>query len=84
VSDELETDPAAPIDPNCAAIRSMVWTVLDGECTARVCENILDHFDECVDCFTYFRLEARVKLLIGTKCGGDKAPKRLGRRRLRE
>ena len=84
MSDEHEFDPAAPIDPNCAAVRSKVWTLLDGECTAEVCETILHHFDECPGCLSYFRLEARIKLLISTKCGGDKPPKRLGRRRLCE
>lgn len=38
MSDEHEIDPAAPIDPNSAAVRSKVWTLLDGECTAEVCE----------------------------------------------
>lgn len=80
MNDEHEPDPTAPIDPNCAGVRTMVWTLLDGECTAQACEKILDHFDECVNCFSYFRLEARIKLLIATKCGGDRAPKRLWRR----
>jgi mycothiol system anti-sigma-R factor len=84
VSDEHGTDPVETIDPSCAAVGSKVWTLLDGECTAEVSETILHHFDEYPDCLSYFRLEARIKLLISTKCVGDKAPKRLGRRRLCE
>jgi mycothiol system anti-sigma-R factor len=84
VTDECETGPVVPTDPRCAVVQAKVWPLLDGMFSALACEPILRHFDECPSCMCYFKHEARIKLLIATKCGGDKVPRQLGRRRLRE
>jgi len=59
-----------------------VWTLLDGECTPDTRDRLRRHLEECPACLRYYGLEERVKRLIATKCGGEKAPERL-RQRLR-
>jgi mycothiol system anti-sigma-R factor len=73
---ERETRPAESVPPRCAVFLERLWLLIDGECPARMCESLLRHLDECPDCMSRFRLEARIKRLIATKCGGDKRPKR--------
>jgi mycothiol system anti-sigma-R factor len=64
----------------CAAVIAEVWTFLDGECTPETHQRLCKHLKACSSCRSYYQLEARIKCLIATKCGGDKAPKRLGGR----
>ena len=71
-----------PEHPECAAVIAEVWTLLDGECTAETRDKLRQHLDECPACLRHYGVEDRVKRLIATKCGGEKAPDRL-RERLR-
>lgn len=73
---DREPSPAGQLPPRCAAFVDDLWTLIDGECPAQMCESLMQHLDECPDCMSRFRLEARIKRLIATKCGGDKRPKR--------
>jgi hypothetical protein len=43
----------------CVTVLVDVWTFLDGECAT---------------CLRHYAVEGRIKNLIATKCGGDKAP----------
>lgn len=72
VSDEQWTDPVAPIDPKCAAVRAEVWSLLDGDCTAELREVLLHHVDKCPRCMGYFRIETRINRSSRPKCCGDK------------
>ena len=63
-------------DPACAVVLARLWTLIDGECPSAICEALLRHLDDCERCMGQFSRDARLKLLIATKCGGDRAPKR--------
>ena len=85
MSDERWTPPVGPIDPDhpeCASVIAEVWTLLDGECTAATREKLRHHLDECPACLRHYGVEERIKLMIATKCRGEKAPEAL-RQRLR-
>jgi anti-sigma factor (TIGR02949 family) len=66
----------------CAQVIAEVWTLLDGECTAEMREQLRIHLEACPGCFQHYGLEERIKALVATKCSGDKAPDGL-RERLR-
>ena len=69
-------------DVGCAEVIAEVWTLLDGECTAETRERLRQHLEACPGCFQHYGLEERIKALIATKCGGERAPEGL-RERLR-
>jgi anti-sigma factor (TIGR02949 family) len=79
-------DPAAGADARmkaeCAEVIAEVWTLLDGECTAESRERLRKHLEECPPCLQFYGLEERIKVLIASKCRGEKAPEGL-RERLR-
>jgi mycothiol system anti-sigma-R factor len=76
-SDERWTPPIGPVDPehpDCAAVIAEVWTLLDGECTPESRDKLAHHLEECPACLRHYGVEERVKNLIASKCGGEKAP----------
>jgi anti-sigma factor (TIGR02949 family) len=79
-------DPAAGADARmkaeCAEVIAEVWTLLDGECTAENREKLRKHLEECPPCLQLYGLEERIKVLIASRCRGEKAPEGL-RERLR-
>jgi mycothiol system anti-sigma-R factor len=79
-------DPSAGVDPRmkaeCAELIAKVWNFIDGECNAEDREKLRKHLDECPPCEQLHGLEERLKMLIATKCRGEKAPETL-RERLR-
>jgi mycothiol system anti-sigma-R factor len=66
----------------CAELIAKVWNFIDGECNAEDREKLRKHLDECPPCEHLHGLEERLKVLIATKCRGEKAPEAL-RERLR-
>jgi mycothiol system anti-sigma-R factor len=83
MSDEDWSPPIGPIDPehpDCAKFIRWVWTLIDGEdarCKPETSELVRHHLEECPDCLRYHGMEERVKLLLATKCRGEKAPEGL-------
>jgi len=77
-TDEMNERPAEapPVDPRCAVVRARLWALIDGELSLPICETLLRHLDDCPDCKDRFCADARLKLLIATKCGGDGVPRR--------
>ena len=71
-----------PEHPECAAVIAEVWTLLDGECTPESREQLRRHLEACPECFQQYGIEERLKVLIATKCQGERAPEGL-RERLR-
>ncbi|WP_343603115.1 mycothiol system anti-sigma-R factor [Mycobacterium sp.] len=57
-----------------------VWSLLDGECTPETRQKLLRHLEECPGCFQHYGIEERIKVLIATKCRGDRAPEGLRER----
>jgi mycothiol system anti-sigma-R factor len=77
---EFSSNP--PIKAECAEVLAEVWALLDGECSAETQAKLRQHLEDCPPCFQYYGLEERLKLLISTKCQGERAPESL-RQRLR-
>ncbi len=77
---EFSSNP--PIKAECAEVLAEVWALLDGECSAETQAKLRQHLEDCPPCFQYYGLEERLKLLISTKCQGERAPESL-RARLR-
>ncbi|MGV0634365.1 mycothiol system anti-sigma-R factor [Mycolicibacillus trivialis] len=69
-------------DVDCAEVMAEVWTLLDGECTDESRNRLRQHLENCPGCLREYGVEERIKVLIATKCSGEKAPSGL-RERLR-
>ncbi len=65
---------------SCAQVIAEVWTLIDGECTPESREQLLQHLEHCPGCFEHHGLEERIKVMISTKCRGDRAPEGLSER----
>jgi mycothiol system anti-sigma-R factor len=75
-----EFSPTPPIKAECAEVLAEVWALLDGECSAETQAKLRQHLEDCPPCFQYYGLEERLKLLISTKCRGERAPQSLRER----
>ena len=72
-----------PHETNCAEVLAEVWLFLDHECDPARRALLERHLDECRPCLAEYGLDEKLKKLLATKCGGDKAPPGL-KDRLRE
>jgi mycothiol system anti-sigma-R factor len=86
-ADDMST--CGPVDPehddaDCAAVMAEVWTLLDGECTPETRDKLRHHLEACPGCLRHYGVEERIKKLIATKCGGEKAPEHLRQRLMME
>ena len=72
-TDEMNECPpdSLPVDPRCAVVRARMWALIDGELSLPICEALLRHLDNCTECKDRFCADARLKLLMATKCRGD-------------
>lgn len=59
---------------DCSAVIADVWLLLDRECDEHSRARIEQHLENCGACFEAYGIEAKVKKLIGRKCGGEHAP----------
>ena len=64
-------------DTNCAEVLAEVWLFLDHECDDGRRRLLAQHLDECGPCLAEYGLDEKLKKLLATKCGGDKAPPEL-------
>ena len=71
-------------DFDCAAVMAEVWTLLDGECTPETRDKLRHHLEACPGCLRHYGVEEKIKRLIATKCGGEKAPEGLRQRLMLE
>ncbi len=65
---------------DCTAVLADVWLMLDGECDDATRERLRHHMDHCSPCIEAYGLEEKLKRLLHTKCGGDRAPEGLRER----
>jgi mycothiol system anti-sigma-R factor len=64
-------------DTDCAEVLAQVWLFLDHECDESRRRLLEQHLDECGPCLAEYGLDEKLKKLLATKCGGDKAPEGL-------
>ena len=64
-------------DTDCAEVLAEVWLFLDHECDPERRALLAHHLDECGPCLAEYGLDEKLKKLLATKCGGDKAPAEL-------
>ena len=64
-------------DTDCEQALRDVETFLDGELPPEQYREVLDHLDDCMDCFHAFDFQAELKEIIARKCGGDEMPPEL-------
>ncbi|MFV0494023.1 mycothiol system anti-sigma-R factor [Mycobacterium sp.] len=58
----------------CSQVIAEVWTLLDGECNPDSQEQLRRHLEACPECFRHYGIEERIKVLIASKCRGERAP----------
>ncbi|MDT7574216.1 MAG: hypothetical protein QOH17_549 [Pseudonocardiales bacterium] len=63
-----------PHETDCSDVLAEVWLFLDNECDGERRRLLAGHLDECAPCLAEYGLEEKLKRLLATKCGGDKAP----------
>ncbi len=67
-------------DPNeieCASVLRDVWLFLDDELDPENRAKVEAHLDGCSPCLDEANLDQKLKALLQTKCGGDRAPEQL-------
>jgi mycothiol system anti-sigma-R factor len=47
---------------------------LDGELSDEKRQHVLDHLDECMECFHTYDLQAELKQIIAAKCANEPLP----------
>lgn len=65
---------------DCSAVIADVWVMLDNECDSASRARLKHHLENCGSCLERYGIEEQIKLLIGRKCGGEKAPEALRQR----
>ena len=64
-------------DIECASVLKDVWLFLDDEMNPRNRAVVEAHLDGCEPCLEEANLDQKLKALLHTKCGGDRAPAEL-------
>jgi len=66
-----------PGDIECAGVLKDVWLFLDDEMDPRNRAAVEAHLDGCEPCLEEANLDQKLKALLHSKCGGDRAPEEL-------
>jgi mycothiol system anti-sigma-R factor len=61
----------------CADVLHDVWMFLDDEMDVQRRMAVQRHLDDCSPCLEEAGLSRKLKTLLATKCGGDRAPEEL-------
>ena len=64
-------------DLECAGVLKDVWLFLDDEMDPDNRAAVEAHLDGCEPCLEEANLDQKLKALLHTKCGGDRAPEQL-------
>ncbi len=67
-------------DGECADVLRDVWLFLDDEMDVGRRATVQHHLDDCSPCLAEAGLTQKLKQLLHTKCGGDRAPEELRQR----
>lgn len=68
------------LELDCSAVLTDVWLILDGECDETTRARLQHHMDHCSPCIEAYGLEEKLKHLLSSKCGGERAPESLRER----
>lgn len=63
-----------PEDIECAGVLKDVWQFLDDELDPAKRAAVEAHLDGCSPCLAEANLDHKLKMLLQSKCGGDRAP----------
>src|SRR3954453_5033229 len=66
-----------PEDIECAGVLRDVWLFLDDELDPDHRAAVEAHLDGCSPCLEEANLDQKLKALLHSKCGGDRAPEEL-------
>jgi len=66
-----------PEDIECAGVLRDVWLFLDDELDPDNRAAVEAHLDGCSPCLEEANLDQKLKALLHSKCGGDRAPEEL-------
>ncbi|GGL85828.1 mycothiol system anti-sigma-R factor [Nakamurella endophytica] len=72
----MSCDDPAP-KGECAEVLRDVWLFLDDEMDADRRAAVQHHLDDCSPCLVEAGLDQKLKSLLHSKCGGDRAPEQL-------
>ncbi|SDO26532.1 mycothiol system anti-sigma-R factor [Nakamurella panacisegetis] len=64
-------------DVECASVLKDVWLFLDDEMNQENRAAVEAHLDGCEPCLEEANLDQKLKALLHSKCGGDRAPAEL-------
>lgn len=67
-------------DGRCSEVLRDVWLFLDDEMDEENRAAVQRHLDDCSPCLEEAGLDAKLKSLLHSKCGGDRAPEHLRER----
>ena len=70
----MVTDDGLCDEPECQQVLADVWLFLDNEMDQERRNTVQRHLDDCSPCLTEAGLDRRLKEMLRTKCGGDRAP----------
>ncbi len=59
---------------DCEQTISDLELFLDGELPPEKRQHVLDHLDECMECFHTYDLQAELKQIIAAKCANEPLP----------
>lgn len=65
------------LDIECAGVLKDVWRFLDDEMNPQSRAAVEAHLDGCEPCLEQANLDQKLKALLHSKCGGDRAPAEL-------
>ena len=66
-----------PEDIECGSVLRDVWLFLDDELDPEKRSAVEAHLDGCSPCLEEANLDQKLKALLHSKCGGDRAPEQL-------
>lgn len=63
-----------PSKPECADTLTELQRFLDGEMSDDERSHVLEHLEDCLECFHAYDFQAELKQIVALKCGNDPVP----------
>jgi mycothiol system anti-sigma-R factor len=65
---------------NCDECLKFMWQYLDGELDLESSGKLLQHLEQCRECFSHAEFERQLKARVRRSCGREQAPQELRER----